>query len=69
MSSVADIPFSRQRVLLGDFTKALRQQMFFWGRDVMAQGKLLLQYGFQKFASPGLQGTSCYRLRAESQKL
>jgi hypothetical protein len=57
-----DIPISRQRVLLSDFKAALLQQMFFWGRDVMTSGNLLIQHGFIKLPSPGLKGTSCYRL-------
>lgn len=60
MRSKLDAPISRQRVLLSDFNKALRQQMFFWGRDVMTQNNLLLKFGFQKRASAGLKGTSCY---------
>jgi hypothetical protein len=47
---------------LNDFTAALGQQMFFWGRDVMTEGNLLLEAGFEKRPSQGLQGTSCYRL-------
>lgn len=46
---------------MNDFTQALGQQMFFWGRDVLYAGNLLLKYGFEKHPSPGLQGTSCYR--------
>ena len=60
---MADIPLSRQRALLGDFSAALGQQMFFWGRDVLTDGNLLIRYGFKKLPSPGLQGTSCYRKR------
>lgn len=40
--------------------------MFYWGRDVVTDGNLLLRCGFQKRPSPGLQGTSCYRLPWES---
>ena len=58
---VPDIPFSRQRVLLSDFKAALLQQMFFWGRDVLTGGNLLIEHGFIKLPSPGLKGTSCYR--------
>lgn len=47
---------------INDLTTGLAQQMFFWGRDVLTAGNLLLQYGFQKRASTGLQGTSCYSL-------
>lgn len=46
---------------LNDFTQALGQQMFFWGRDVLYGSNLLLKYGFEKLPSAGLQGTSCYR--------
>ena len=62
MLMLADIPLSRQRVLLGDLKAALLQQMFFWGRDVMAGGNLLTAHGFMKLPSLGLKGTSCYRL-------
>lgn len=48
------------RGLVNDLTWALGQQMFYWGRDVLAAGNLLLQAGFCKRPSPGLQGTSCY---------
>ena len=51
-----------QRGLLNDFTRALGQQMFYWGRDVMTEGNLLVAAGFEKRRSEGLQGTSCYRL-------
>jgi hypothetical protein len=49
------------RGLLNDAHCGLGQQMFFWGRDVVCGGHLLLKYGFQRVASPGHQGTSCYR--------
>lgn len=49
------------RGLLNDFTRGLGQQMFFWGRDVLEDGNLLLCHGFEKARSRGLQGTSCYR--------
>lgn len=58
----ATVPFSRQRVLLGEVSAALRQQMFFWGRDVLSGGNLLLRHGFDKLPSAGLKGTSCYRI-------
>lgn len=51
-----------QRGLLNDFTRALGQQMFYWGRDVLTGRNLLLEAGFEKRVSIGLQGTSCYRL-------
>lgn len=52
-----------QRGLLNDFTWGLGQQMFYWGRDVMTDGNLLMAAGFEKRVSTGLQGTSCYRLK------
>jgi hypothetical protein len=49
--------------LLRDFTDALAQQMFYWGRDVIhPDGNLLVAHGFERRSSPGLQGTSCYRM-------
>lgn len=51
-----------QRGLLNDLTRGLAQQMFYWGRDVLKEGNLLLAAGFEKRVSMGLQGTSCYRL-------
>ncbi len=51
----------QQRGLLNDLHRGLSQQMFFWGRDVMSSGNLLIQHGFQRLPSPGHQGTSCYR--------
>ncbi|HRQ90345.1 MAG TPA: hypothetical protein PLA50_16215 [Bacteroidia bacterium] len=48
--------------LLRDFTDALAQQMFYWGRDVIhSSGNLLVAYGFDRRKSEGLDGTSCYR--------
>jgi hypothetical protein len=53
-------PFTRGH--LNDLTAALGQQMFFWGRDVLArEGNLLVKFGFSRTESPGLKGTSCYR--------
>lgn len=50
------------RSLTRDFTDALGQQMFYWGRDVIhPSGNLLCAHGFEKRASEGLAGTSCYR--------
>lgn len=54
-------PIATSRGLLNDFTRGLAQQMFFWGRDVVSSGNLLLGYGFERRPSAGLQGTSCYR--------
>lgn len=65
VSTSRAVPCSRQRVLLADFAAALRQQMFFWGRDVMCGGNLLLKHGFEKRASAGLKGSSCYQMTHE----
>ncbi|RYD35675.1 MAG: hypothetical protein EOP85_18825 [Verrucomicrobiaceae bacterium] len=52
--------------LLGELAKGLKQQMYFWGRDVLhPSGNLLQQQGFLKSPSMGLQGTSCYSLPYE----
>ncbi|MEM6278095.1 MAG: hypothetical protein AAF733_01355 [Verrucomicrobiota bacterium] len=52
--------------LLRDFTDALGQQMFFWGRDVLhPRGNLLCHFGFDRRKSQGLDGTSCYRMDYE----
>jgi hypothetical protein len=52
--------------LLRDFTDALSQQMYFWGRDVIhPSGNLLVAHGFDRRKSGGLDGTSCYRLPLE----
>lgn len=54
---------ARLGACLHDLTDGLRQQMFFWGRDVMhPDGNLLEASGFTKRQSTGLQGTSCYRM-------
>jgi len=46
-----------------DLADGMRQQMFFWGRDAIhPEGNLFIHSGFQKRASTGLQGTSCYSL-------
>jgi len=48
--------------LLRDYTDALAQQMFYWGRDVVhPEGNLLVAHGFERRKSEGLEGTSCYR--------
>ena len=48
--------------LLNDFTKALGQQLYFWGRDVIhPSGNLLREYGFERRKEEGVKGTSCYR--------
>ena len=56
--STAPAPLTRGH--LNDLTNGLGQQMFFWGRDVLTEGNLLLKHGFEKHRSEGLQGTSCY---------
>ena len=46
-----------------DLADGIQQQMFFWGRDVMTpSGNFLVDQGFQRDPSPGLKGTSRYRL-------
>ena len=46
-----------------DLSDGLQQQMFFWGRDVLRPtGNFLTAQGFVRSPSPGLKGTSCYRL-------
>jgi len=60
---VSTLPAARLGGLLRDLTAGLRQQMVFWGRDVVhPAGNLLLAQGFSKAQSAGLQGTSCYGL-------
>ncbi|MDF1813213.1 MAG: hypothetical protein P1V20_13530 [Verrucomicrobiales bacterium] len=55
-----------QRGLFRDFTNALGQQMFFWGRDVIhSSGNLLCEFGLEREKSGGLDGTSCYRMEYE----
>lgn len=52
---------SRLGGLLRDFTNGLGQEMYFLGKDVIhPSGNLLLEAGFTKTPSLGLQGTSCY---------
>ena len=49
--------------LLNDFSKALGQQLFFWGCDVLhSKGNLLCEFGFHKFKRKGVSGSSCYRI-------
>ncbi|HEY1121020.1 MAG TPA: hypothetical protein VGE67_05450 [Haloferula sp.] len=49
--------------LCRDLAGGLRQQMVFWGRDVVhSRGNLLLAQGFEKSKSAGLQSSSCYGL-------
>ncbi|MGI9240306.1 MAG: hypothetical protein ACR2RV_05865 [Verrucomicrobiales bacterium] len=60
--AICELPASRLRVLLSDFTRLLGQQMYFWGQDVVhPRGNLLREHGFERRRSEGLQGTSCYR--------
>ena len=60
--AIYEMPVSRLRALLRDFTTLLGQQMYFWGRDVIhPRGNLLCEYGFERRKSEGLEGTSCYR--------
>ncbi len=64
--SIREIPPSRMRALLRDFTALLGQQMYFWGRDVIhPSGNLLCKDGFERRKSEGLKGTSCYRKRLD----
>ncbi len=53
-------PASITRGHLNDLSTGLGQQMFFWGRDVLTDGNLLVRNGFEKRRSEGLQATSCY---------
>lgn len=49
--------------LIRDFTNALGQQLYFWGRDVIhPDGNLLCEYGLDRRKSEGLDKTSCYRM-------
>lgn len=49
--------------LLRDLAQGFHQQMYFWGLDVAHRsGNLLVAAGFDRRPSPGLTGTSCYRL-------
>jgi hypothetical protein len=47
---------------MNDVHRGLRQQMYFWGMDVISHGNLLRAYGFERRPSPGHQGTSCYSM-------
>lgn len=47
---------------LRDLAQGIQQQMFFWGQDVLRpEGNFLVDQGFLRSPSTGLQGTSCYR--------
>ena len=44
---VSEMPLSRLRALLRDYTDLLGQQMYFWGRDVIhPRVNLLCENGF-----------------------
>jgi hypothetical protein len=59
-ASTRSIPFQSY---FRDLAAGFDQQMFFWGRDAIhPDGNLFVRSGFQKRASTGLQGTSCYSL-------
>ena len=58
---------SRAIGLLNDFSKALGQQLFFWGCDVVhPDGNLLCEFGFEKYRRNGVSGSSCYRVTHDS---
>jgi len=45
-----------------DLAEGFQQQMFFWGQDVLQlEGNFLIEQGFERGPSTGLNGTSCYR--------
>ena len=47
--------------LLNDFSKALGQQLFFWGYDVLySRGNLLCEFGLNKYKREEASGSSCY---------
>jgi hypothetical protein len=61
---------SRLGGLMRDFTCGLKQQMFYWGLDVVhPAGNLLAAQGFAKTKSAGLQGTSCYGLESQGGRI
>ena len=52
---------------LRELAKGLKQQMYYWGRDVLhPAGNLLERQGLTKRPSIGLQGTSCYSVPFEN---
>lgn len=62
-ASASQQPRARLGGLCRDLAGGLRQQMVFWGRDVVhSRGNLLLAQGFEKSKSAGLQSSSCYGL-------
>ena len=49
--------------LLNDFTKALGQQLYFWGCDVRhPRGNLLCEFGLERRKDEGVKGSSCYSM-------
>lgn len=55
---------SRLPGLFRDLAGGFKQQMFFWGLDVVNPGgNLLVRQGFRREPSAGLRGTSHYKLR------
>ena len=49
--------------LLKDFSNALAQYLFYWGRDVThPQGNLLCKFGLEKYKRKGVSGSSCYKM-------
>lgn len=53
-------------VSLNDAARGLAQQMVFWGHDVRhPAGNALVRFGLSRDPSPGLAGTSCYRMEWE----
>ena len=49
--------------LFNDFTKALGQQLYFWGCDIEhARGNLLCEFGMDRFESESIKSTSRYRM-------
>lgn len=54
-------------VSLNDAARGLALQMVFWGHDVRhPEGNALVRFGLSRNLSPGLAGTSCYRMEWES---
>lgn len=59
----AAIPDRRLRALLRDLATGMRQQMFYWGRDVVhPDGNLFLKFGFAKQPCERVSASSLYRL-------
>ena len=50
--------------LLNDFSNALAQYLFYWGRDVThPQGNLLCEFGLERYRRKDVFGSSCYKTR------